>query len=89
MNHVRFLRRTGCGGNVSTLKQFRMWEIIPTSVTSLWLVPPSIRYGVIATGNQWILIRCAEHHPREKALTAVDVHHAKWFQMSWQTSSKR
>ena len=24
-----------------------------------------IHYGVIATGNQLILIRCAEHHPTE------------------------
>ena len=23
----------------------------------------SMNYGVIAPGNHWILIRCAEHHP--------------------------
>ena len=34
--------------------------------------PPSACYGVIATGNPWILIRCAEHHPKEKPLAAAE-----------------
>ena len=58
--HCLLLRGEGAGraDEVASL-------IFPSSVSHLrGTREPPIHYGAIATGNCWILIRCAECHPK-------------------------
>jgi len=47
-----------------------------TKAEGLTLIRPygaPINQGVIATGNHWFLIRCAEHHPRGRHIIEKDI----------------